>query len=393
MEAVMKKIKLGIIGSGNMGKGHLQNVIDGKCPSVEVAAVCDIDEKQLEYAKGKLPGVLCFTDAIKMHDSGEVDAVLIAVPHYDHPTYAIECFKRGIHVMIEKPAGVYARQVREMNEAADKANVKFGIMFNQRTNPLYAKAREIVQSGALGKPKRLVWIVTNWYRTQAYYDSGSWRATWNGEGGGVLLNQAPHNLDLWQWIFGMPKKIRAFCSFGKYHNIDVEDDVTIYGEYENGASAVFISTTGEVPGTNRLEISGDRGKIVIEGGKLKWWKLSVPEREFCFTAKKGFAVPEKTYEEFSDEVVEGHPKVLEAFAKAILFDTELIADGREGLNSLSISNAAYISAWTETWAEIPTDEALFEQHLAELCSRETGAKKAGDAESLDALRERWRVRW
>lgn len=389
----MEKIKLGIIGIGNMGKGHLQNVIDGKCPSVEVAAVCDIDEKQLEYAKEKLPGVLCYTDAIEMLDSGNINAALVAVPHYDHPTYALECFKRGIHVMIEKPAGVYARQVREMNEAADKANVKFGIMFNQRTNPLYAKAREIVQSGALGEPKRLVWIVTNWYRTQAYYDSGSWRATWNGEGGGVLLNQAPHNLDLWQWIFGMPKRVRAFCSFGKYHNIDVEDDVTIYGEYENGATSVFISTTGEAPGTNRLEISGDRGRIVIEGGKLKWWKLNVPERQFCFTATTGFAVPEKTYEEFSDKVVEGHPKVLEAFAQSILTGSELIADGREGLRSLSISNAAYLSAWTDTWAEIPTDEALFEQHLAELCKRETGMKQPGEHESIDTLRERWKVRW
>lgn len=389
----METIKLGIIGIGNMGKGHLQNVIDGKCPSVEVAAVCDIDEKQLEYAKEKLPGVLCYTDAIKMLDSGNINAALVAVPHYDHPTYAMECFKRGIHVMIEKPAGVYARQVREMNEAADKANVKFGIMFNQRTNPLYAKAREIVQSGALGEPKRLVWIVTNWYRTQAYYDSGSWRATWNGEGGGVLLNQAPHNLDLWQWIFGMPKRVRAFCSVGKYHNIDVEDDVTIYGEYENGATSVFISTTGEAPGSNRLEISGDRGKIIIEGGKLKWWKLSVPEREFCFTATKGFSVPEKTYEEFTDKVVEGHPKVLEAFAQSILTGSELIADGREGLRSLSISNAAYLSSWTDTWAEIPTDETLFEQHLAELCKHETNIKQPGEPESIDTLRERWKVRW
>ncbi len=371
----MEQIKLGIIGMGNMGKRHLQNVLSGKCPSVQSTAVCDIDEKQLAYAKEKHPDVLCFSDAIELLDSGSVNAVLVAVPHYDHPTYAVECFKRGIHVMIEKPAGVYARQVREMNEAADKANVRFGIMFNQRANPLYAKAREIVQSGQLGECKRLVWIVTDWYRTQAYYDSGSWRATWNGEGGGVLLNQAPHNLDLWQWIFGMPKRIRAFCSFGKYHNIDVEDDVTIYGEYENGATATFISTTGEAPGTNRLEISGDLGKLVIEGKMLKWWKLDVPEREFCFTCEKGMAKPEKTYEELTSDAPEGHPKVLETFASAILHGGELIADGREGLNSLSISNAAYLSAWTDTWAEIPTDEALFEEHLKALCHSEADTKK------------------
>lgn len=306
----------------------------------------------------------------------------------------IECFKRGIHVMTEKPAGVYARQVREMNETADKAGVKFAIMFNQRTNPIFAKAREIVQSGELGQPKRLVWIVTNWYRTQAYYNSGSWRATWNGEGGGVLLNQAPHNLDLWQWIFGMPKRIRAFCSAGKYHNIDVEDDVTIYGEYENGATAVFISTTGEAPGTNRLEISGDKGKLVLEDGKLKWWKLAVPEREFCFTSKEGFCTPETSYEEFTAEEPDGHPILLENFAEAILEGAELTADGREGIKSLSISNAAYISSWTDSWAEIPTDEALFEEHLLELCRKEKNkAKVSENADTPQGLSERWKVRW
>lgn len=355
----MKKVRLGIIGMGNMGYGHLRSVINGECTKMEVTAVADINPKKLEQMKDLCPSAVCFTDAIELLDSGLIDAALIAVPHYDHPVYAVECFKRGIHVMTEKPAGVYARQVREMNEAAEKTDAKFAIMFNQRTNPIYAKAREIVQSGQLGQPKRLVWIVTNWYRTQAYYDSGDWRATWNGEGGGVLLNQAPHNLDLWQWIFGMPKKIRAFCSVGKYHNIGVEDDVTIYGEYENGATAVFISTTGEAPGTNRLEISGDLGKLVLEDGKLKWWKLETPEREFCFTSKEGFCSPKTTYEEFSAKEPDGHPILLDNFADAILEGAELIANGYEGLHSLSISNAAYISSWTNDWAEIPTDEALF----------------------------------
>lgn len=370
----MEKIRLGIIGMGNMGSGHFANVMEGKCPSVEVRAVCDCNAEKLLKAKA-YPSVHCYTDFKQMLDSKEIDAALIAVPHYDHPVIAIECFKRGIHVLTEKPAGVYTRQVREMNAAADKAGVKFGIMFNQRTNPMYAKAREIVQSGQLGELKRMVWIITNWYRTQAYYDSGSWRATWNGEGGGVLLNQAPHNLDLWQWIFGMPKRIRAFCSVGKYHHIDVEDDVTIYGEYENGATAVFISTTGEAPGTNRLEISGDRGKIVIEQGMLKWWKLKVPERSFCFTATEGFVAPEFDYEEFSAEEPEGHPQVLEAFAQAILNGTAMIADGREGLKSLSISNAAYLSSWTDNWAEIPVDEALFEKYLKAQCQKEQTIKK------------------
>lgn len=370
----MDKIKLGIIGMGNMGNGHFHHVLAGECPSVEVTAVCDIVSDKMIKACQEA-SVACFTDAVQMMDSGLIDTALIAVPHYDHPTIAIECFKRGINVLTEKPAGVYTRQVREMNEAAEKAGVKFGIMFNQRTNPMYRKAHEIVQSGQLGELKRMVWVITNWYRTQAYYNSGTWRATWNGEGGGVLLNQAPHNLDLWQWIFGMPKRVRAFCSFGKYHKIDVEDDVTIYGEYENGATATFITTTGEAPGTNRLEISGDRGKIVIEHGKLCWWKLAVPEREFCFTATEGFVTPETTYEEFSDTEPDGHPQVLEAFAQAILNGTEMIADGREGINSLSISNAAYLSAWTDDWVDIPAEEELFEQYLKQCCKNETCEKK------------------
>ncbi|MDE6031067.1 MAG: Gfo/Idh/MocA family oxidoreductase [Oscillospiraceae bacterium] len=390
----MEKIRLGIIGVGNMGSGHLQNVIDGKCPKVEVTAVADIDPAKLENAQKKLPTLACFNNSIEMLDSGLIDAALIAVPHYDHPAYAMECFKRGIHVLTEKPAGVYARQVREMNEAAERSGVKFGIMFNQRTDPIYKKAREIVRSGALGKPKRLVWIITNWYRTQAYYDSGSWRATWNGEGGGVLLNQAPHNLDLWQWIFGMPKRIRAFCAVGKYHNIDVEDDVTIYGEYENGATAAFISTTGEAPGTNRLEISGDLGKLVLEDGKLKWWKLAVPEREFCFTSKEGFSCPDMEYEEYSEEAPNGHSVILENFAEAVLDGAELIADGREGLNSLSISNAAYLSSWTDKWAEIPTDEELFERYLAEFCGNENVQKNNPvNSDNANTLNERWKVRW
>ncbi len=389
----MEKIKLGILGMGNIGRLHLDNVLGGHCPSVEVSAVCDIDEKKLGYAKEKLPDARYFSDAIEMLDSGAVNAVIVAVPHYDHPTYAIEAFKRGINVIIEKPAGVYTRQVREMNEAADRAGVKFGIMFNQRTDPLYVKAHEIVQSGQLGELKRLVWIVTNWYRTQAYYDSGSWRATWNGEGGGVLLNQAPHNLDLWQWIFGMPKRVRAFCELGKYHNVAIEDDVTIFGEYENGATATFITTTGEAPGTNRLEISGDRGKIVIEGGKLKWWKLETPEREFCYTCKKGMAMPATTCEEFTFDSVNGHATVLETFARSIIDGTPLIADGREGLNSLSISNAAYISTWTGNFSDINVDEELFEQHLKELCASEVEKKKDSEPESLESLRERWKVRW
>ncbi len=388
-----KKIKFGIIGVGNMGKGHARNILDGKCPSVELCAVADIDPAKLDWAKENLgDGIARFDNAIDMLDSGLIDSCIVAVPHYDHPKYVVECFKRGIHVISEKPAGVYTRAVREAYEA-DRNGTVFAMMFNQRTNPLYIKAHDIIKSGQLGNLKRMVWIITNWYRTQAYYDSGTWRGTWNGEGGGVLLNQAPHNLDLWQWICGMPKSIYANCTVGKFHNVGIEDDVTIQGEYENGMSATFITTTGETPGTNRLEISGELGKIVIEDGKLKWWKLDKNERDICFTEKDGFYSSKPSYEEYSEPVPQDHPIVLENFARAILYGEPLIAPGEEGIKSLTLSNAAYLSTWENKKIELPLDEALFEEHLAKLRNAETPKTEAIDS-GVDAdISERWKVHW
>ena len=226
----MEKVRLGIIGVGNMGTGHLKNLKSGAIKNCELTALCDIEQKKLDAVKGDWPDVAYYNDYKELLASGKCDAVLIATPHYLHPVIGIEAFEAGLHVLSEKPIGVYTKKVLELYEAAKKTDKVFGIMYNQRTNPLYQKMREIVQSGELGELKRSVWIITDWYRTQAYYNSGGWRATWEGEGGGVLLNQCPHNLDLWQWIVGMPVKVRAFCSEGKYHNIEVEDDVTAYAE-------------------------------------------------------------------------------------------------------------------------------------------------------------------
>lgn len=393
------QINLGIIGLGNMGSGHLANIVAGKCPSVRISAVCDIDTKKLDRAT--LPtDIRKYNNYIDMLESGVIDTALIAVPHYSHSEIAIACFEHGINVLTEKPAGVYTRQVRKMIEAADRSGLKFGIMFNQRTNPLFAKAREIVKSGELGKPKRLVWIITNWYRTQAYYNSSPWRATWNGEGGGVLLNQAPHNLDIWQWIFGMPDSIYASCDIGKYHNISVEDDVTIIAKYKSGARATFITTTGETPGTNRLEISGELGKLVIEEGKLRFWHLHQNERDLCFGSTEGFIEPEYDYSEFSADEPEGHLAVLETFARSIIDGTRSIADGREGLNSLMISNAAYLSSILGREIPLPIDEDLFEHHLSLLrkSEKENGdprdiKKISTQSEHVDQLSQRWKVRW
>ena len=287
----MEKIKLGILGIGNIGTVHVNNILDGKCPRVELYAICDLLDEKMEWVREKLPSVKCFNDAEQMMDSG-VDAVLVAVPHYDHPKYAIMAMKKGLHTLVEKPAGVYTKHVLEMNKVADEYNVVFGLMMNQRTNCIYRKMREIVQSGEMGQIKRTNWIITDWYRPQAYYNSGGWRATWSGEGGGVLLNQCPHNLDLWQWICGMPTKIDAKLHYGKWHDIEVEDDVSAYVEYANGATGIFVTTTGDTPGTNRFEITLEHGKLIAENGKLTMWRSEISEVEFSRTNEVAFASPE-----------------------------------------------------------------------------------------------------
>ncbi len=379
----MDKVRLGIIGIGNMGSGHLKNILEGKVPEMEVTAVADRQEGRRAWAKEHLPeSVVIFEEGTDLITAGVCDGVLIAVPHYQHPELTIDAMNHGLHVMCEKPAGVYTKQVREMNEAAQKCDRVFGMMFNQRTNCIYRKMHELVTSGELGAIKRVNWIVTDWYRTQSYYDSGSWRATWDGEGGGVLLNQCPHNMDLIQWICGMPSKVQAFCHNGKWHDIEVEDDVTAYLEYPNGATGVFVTTTADAPGTNRFEITLEMGKLVCENGKLMLHKLSENERTFCKTAKGGFDTPECTVTEVeTDGENEQHVGVLKAFAGRILHGTPLVAEGLEGINGLTLSNAMHLSSWLKREVEIPFDEDLFLEELNK--RRRESRKKEGSGVVFD----------
>ena len=357
-------IKLGIIGMGSMGAVHAQTIQAGETPEIKLTAVADCSETRRSQALDNLPGVEIFDDNDEMMRSNLCDSVLIATPHYLHPELAIKAFDNGLHVLCEKPAGVYTKQVREMNDAAEKSGLTFAMMFNQRTNSVFRKMKEIVSSGELGSIKRVNWIVTDWYRTQAYYDSGSWRATWKGEGGGVLLNQCPHNLDLLQWICGMPVKIRAFCHVGKWHDIEVEDDVTAYFEYPNGATGVFITSTGDAPGDNRFEITMENGTLIFKGNSLTLRKLLQNEREFCKTSKDGFAQPEcEAIIVETDGENPQHTGVLNAFASHILHGTPLIAEGCEGIYSLLLSNAMYLSSWQDKTINIPFDEDLFLQEL------------------------------
>lgn len=379
----MDKVRLGIIGIGNMGTNHSKSLIEGKVPGLELAAIADRQESRRDWAKENLPeSVVIFEEGKDLIESGVCDAVLIAVPHYQHPELSIMALSQGLHVLCEKPAGVYTKQVREMNEAAEKSDRVFAMMFNQRTNGIYRKMHELVTSGELGAIKRVNWIVTDWYRTQSYYDSGSWRATWDGEGGGVLLNQCPHNMDLIQWICGMPSKVQAFCHNGKWHDIEVEDDVTAYLEYPNGATGVFVTTTADAPGTNRFEITLEMGKLVCENDKLTLHKLEVNERTFCKTAKGGFDTPECTVTEVeTDGENEQHVGVMKAFAGKILHGTPLIAEGVEGISGLTLSNAMHLSSWLNQAVELPFNEDLFLEELNK--RRNSSRKKEGSSVVFD----------
>lgn len=367
-----KKIRYGIIGIGKMGSIHSKKLKVGLIKNSALGAVCDIDPKRLEWANNSLKDIKAFSYYKEMIDSGLVDAVLISTPHYLHPIIAKYSIGKGIHTIIEKPAGVFTKDIRELNDFAKKhPDVAFGIMYNQRTNKLYRKAKEIMDSGEMGDLKRINWLITDWYRPQAYYDQGGWRGTWSGEGGGVLINQCPHQLDLFQWLVGMPKSIRGYAKEAVIRDINVENDVTAYMEFDNNASGLFVTSTHDSPGTNRLEISSDGGKLVIENNKLEYWKLEQKESEFSSVNKKFMPkIPNKKKTVRISkigallELVFGqHTKIIKNFSQHLLTGEALIAPGEEGINGLTISNAIHLSSWLDKKIDLPLDEEKFIEEL------------------------------
>lgn len=368
----MEKVRFGIVGVGNMGSGHAKSFLGGKVEHGILTAVCDLKPERMDAIRALDGGaeLATYTDYRDLFASGKVDAVIVAVPHYFHPQISMDALAAGLHVICEKPEGVYTKQVKELNEAAGRSDRLFTVMFNQRTNCVYRKMREMIRNGELGEIKRVNWIITTWYRSQSYYDSGDWRATWRGEGGGVLFNQCPHQLDLLQWVTGMmPARIRSFCLFGKWHDIEVEDDVTAYLEYPNGATGVFITSTGDTPGTNRFEILGDKGKLVCEHDRLTFTKLAMPEREFNATYRGGFGEPER--EEIAVETDGQNPQhvgILNNFANAVLGLEPLFVDGREGIHGVELMDAMLLSTWKDRTVTLPIDDDEYwdelQKHIA-----------------------------
>ena len=364
----MKKARIGIIGFGNQGSAYVRLLKTGLVRNGELAAVCDINEAKLDAQCEKF-GVKCpkFTDHKRLLESGIVDAVIVTTPHYFHPPIVIDALNAGIHAMSDKPAGVYTKQVKEMMDVAKaRPELVFAIMFNQRTNKAYQRMRQMIADGDLGDIKRVNWIITDWYRSQSYYDSGAWRATWKGEGGGVLFNQAPHQLDLLPWILGMmPCKMQAHCHFGKWHNIETEDDVTAYMEFPNGATGVFITSTADFPGTNRLEILGTKGKLVCENGQLlTFYDSAQDERDFNATYKGGFGTPEMNKKVLMRRhVSKMHLEILQNFANAVVGKEPLKVSGFDGINGVEMMDAMLLSQWLGKAVDMPIDDDLYLEEL------------------------------
>jgi predicted dehydrogenase len=372
-------IRFGIVGLGNMGSAHAKWLLNGDVKGATLAAVCDVNEDKLKA----YPDCTTFTDVQQMIDSGKIDALLIATPHYDHTTIGIASLKAGLHTLVEKPISVHKEDCEKLIAAHTDPKVVFGAMFNQRTDPYYRKIRELIQSGELGEIRRINWIITNWFRTECYYASGGWRATWSGEGGGVLLNQCPHNIDLWQWLFGMPQEVWADCQIGRYHDIEVEDDVTAYFRYASGATGVFITSTGEAPGTNRLEITAERGKLVYEDDRLTYTRNEQPMSEFSSTTDSAFGKPDVWQVDFPS-INNGkhgpqHVGILNNFVAAINGTEELLAPAAEGIHSVELANAMLFASAQGATVHMPLDAQAYAKLLKERISTSTFVKKAAKA--------------
>jgi predicted dehydrogenase len=377
----MNSVRLGIIGMGNIGQHHASYLMAGKVNRCELVAVSDAVPDKLERYKP----LRVFSDGEELIQSGLVDAVVIATPHFQHTTLGIAALKQGLHVMVEKPISAHKADAERLI-AVHRQNPKpvFAGMFQLRAEPRYLKIQKLIQSGELGEVVRMSWIITDWYRTEAYFASGGWRATWKGEGGGVLLNQCLHNLDVLAWLLGIPARVRGFCQLGRYHNIEVEDNVTAYLEYPNSATGVFVTSSGEAPGTNRFEIAGTRGKVVLENNRLTFTRNEADMIEFSRTAKVGFAKPDVWNVEIPFENAPApHATLMQNFVDAILDGTPLIAPGAEGIHSVELANVMLYSSLLGQPVEMPMNGAAFEEKLRQLIAESRFEKKVVEVTGED----------
>ena len=377
----MTNVRLGLIGLGNIGQHHAAYLSAGKINRAELVAVSDAVPAKLE----KYKPLRTFNTGEELIASGLVDAVIIATPHYQHTSLGIAALQHGLHVMVEKPISAHKADAERLIAAhRARPELVFAGMLQLRTEPRYVRIRNLLEAGELGQLIRMSWIMTDWFRTDAYYASGGWRATWKGEGGGVLLNQCLHNLDMLQWLLGMPSRVWGSCQLGRFHDIEVEDNVTAYLEFPKGATGTFVSSTGEAPGTNRFEIAGTRGKLVLENNRLLFTRNEEDSLKFSKSAKLGFAKPEVWNVEIPFEnAANGHAFLMQNFVNAILQQEPLIAPGAEGIHSVELANVILYSSLVGRLIELPLDSALYEHKLNELIANSKLEKKVVEISNED----------
>ena len=379
----MDKVRIGIIGLGNIGQIHVSNLLESKVPRGILTAVGDAFPYKLPEYEAK--GLKTFDSGEALIASGEIDALMVATPHFQHTALGIAALEAGLHVMVEKPISAHKADAERLIAAANaRPELTFSGMFQMRVEPRYQKLRELVQDGELGELIRVIWIMTDWFRAEAYYQSSDWRATWKGEGGGVLLNQCLHQLDALQWIVGMPSKVQSHVGIGRHHDIEVEDDVTCYMEYANGATGAFITSTGETPGSNRFEVVGTKGRALLENDRLIVTRNEVASDEWSRTSKIGFKQPETTVEEIPIPGADNaHAQLIANFVNAILDGEELIAPGASGIGSVELANVMVYSGILGQAVDLPMDSAAWESKLNELIASSTHEKKTVEVSNED----------
>jgi predicted dehydrogenase len=382
----MNSVRLGIIGMGNIGAHHAAYLLDGKVKRVELKAVSDAFADKLSHYKQC--GLKVFADGGELIRSGEVDAVLIATPHFQHTSLGIAALQAGLHVLVEKPISAHKADAERLIAVRRQyPRQVFAAMFQMRTESRYAKIKKLIADGQLGQLVRLTWIMTDWFRSDAYYSSGGWRATWKGEGGGVLINQCLHQLDILQWLLGMPVRVRSFVQLGRFHNIEVEDNVTAYMEFPNGAAGTFISTTGEAPGTSRLELAGEMGKVLLENDSLLFFRNEVSMFQHSKISPLGFQKPDawKIEIPISSEPAR-HAALTQNFIDSILDGVPLIAPGEEGIHSIELANVLLYSGLMDRTIQLPLDGAAYEKKLNELIAASKFEKKVAPVSAEDFTR-------
>ncbi len=372
-------VKIGVVGAGNIAKQHIENIVNMHVLSAEIVAICSRTKTDL-CSKYDLTH---FTDYKSLIDSAELDAVIIATPTMSHFEIAKYALQNNLHVMLEKPMGLSSYE-GELLIDYQTENSKFALMLNQRTDPLFIKMKEIVESGVLGEIQRTHWTMTNWFRPEIYFQVSDWRATWKGEGGGLLVNQAIHNLDVFQWICGMPSELHSFCEFGKYHDIEVEDEVTAFLRYQNGATGMFVGSTGESPGVNRFDIIGDLGSLLFDSGKLTLITNSQSTSAFNQQTNDMFGMPSSIQTQIEiNKSVNQHALVMTNFVNAILDGEPLLAPAIDGLASLDIANAMLLSSWKNQSVNFPLARREYQTYLDERIKQSSLRRKSSRQANVD----------